>query len=149
MIPTSRRGADAVVRNGASVLPAPDRATRLLVELLRAGETVRFRALGCSMWPAIPSRSLLEVRPSESEALAVGQLAAFERDGRVVVHRVTAIGLQHVELAGDALASGDGKIPRARVLGRAHVLSRRRLRLRWPELEHVRLLLGALVRRWA
>jgi hypothetical protein len=136
------------VGHGTSVAPAPDRATRLLLELLRAGETVRFRALGCSMWPAIPSRSLLEVRPSEGGALAAGQLAAFERDGRVVVHRVTAIGREHVELGGDALARGDGKIPRARVLGRAHVLSRRRLRLRWPELQHVRLLLGALLRRW-
>ena len=128
---------------------APDRATRLLIDLLRAGETVRFRALGCSMWPAIPSRSLLEVRPGEGASLVPGQLAAFERDGRVVVHRVTAVGSDHVELRGDALERGDGKVPRARVLGRAHVLLRRPLRLRLPELRHVRLVLGALARRWA
>lgn len=124
------------------------RVTRLLLDLLRAGETVRFRALGCSMWPAIPSHSLLEVRPSESGALAAGQLAAFERDGRVVVHRVTAVAREHVELWGDALERGDGKIPRARVLGRAHVLSRRPLRLRLPELRHLRIALGVLARRW-
>jgi hypothetical protein len=121
----------------------------LLLELLRAGETVRFRALGCSMWPALPSRSLLEVRPSERGTLSAGQLAAFERDGRVVVHRVTGVDREHVELWGDALQRGDGKIPRARVLGRAHVLSRRGLRLRLPELRHVRIVLGALARRWA
>lgn len=136
-------------RHGLPPPPAPDRATRLLLELLRAGETVRFRALGCSMWPAIPSRSLLEVRPGEGDSLVAGQLAAFERDGRVVVHRVTAVGSEHVELRGDALERGDGKIPRARVLGRAHVLLRRPLRLRLPELRHVRLVLGALARRWA
>ena len=136
-------------RSSPASAPAPDRATRLLIELLRAGETVRFRALGCSMWPAIPSRSLLEVRPSEGGALAAGQLAAFERDGRVVVHRVTAVGSEHVELRGDALERGDGKIPRACVLGRAHVLLRRPLRLRLPDLRHLRLVLGALARRWA
>lgn len=125
----------------------PDRATRLLVELLRSGEIVRFRALGCSMWPAIPPRSLLEVRPSEGGALVAGQLAAFERDGRVVVHRVSAVAAEHLELAADALQRGDGKIPRARVLGRAHVLLRRPLELRLPRLEHVRMLFRSLARR--
>jgi hypothetical protein len=138
-----------VLRSSTSALPPPDRATRLILELLRSGETVRFRALGCSMWPAIPSRSLLEVRPSERGALGPGQLAAFERDGRVVVHRVAAVACEHLELAGDALEHADGMIPRARVLGRAHVLARRRLRLRLPRPVHVRLLLQALSRRWA
>ena len=150
MTPIRWPGADPAVRGpNPSPVAGPDRATRLLVELLRAGETVRFRALGCSMWPAIPSRSLLEVRPSEGGTLAAGQLAAFERNGRVVVHRVSAVESDHVELAGDALERGDGKIPRTYVLGRAHVLLRRPLRLRLPEPRHLRILLGRLARLWA
>jgi hypothetical protein len=147
MTPISKPGADAAV-SSADGSRLPDRVTRLLLELLRAGETVRFRALGCSMWPTIPPRSLLEVRPSEAAALVAGQLAAFEQHGRVVVHRVTAVCGEHVELWGDALERGDGKIPRARVLGRAHVLSRRPLRPRLPDLRHLRIVLRALRRRW-
>lgn len=127
--------------------PEPDRPTRLLLALLRDGQQVRFRALGCSMWPAIPSRSLLEVRPSEAGALRAGQLAAYEREGRLVVHRVSAVGDGHIVLGGDALERSDGNIPRSRVLGRAHVLSRRPLRLQLPRLRHVRIVLRSLLRR--
>jgi hypothetical protein len=128
---------------------APDRTTRLIIELLRSGQTVRFRARGCSMWPSITSRSEIEVRPHEAAGLRVGQIAAFERQGRVVVHRVQAVAAEHLELAGDALARGDGRIERARVLGQAHVLRRRPLRLQLPRLAHARLLWRALRRRFA
>ena len=99
------------------------------------------------MWPAIPPRSLLEVRPSEAAALRAGQLAAYEREGRLVVHRVSAVGDAHIVLGGDALERSDGNIPRSRVLGRAHVLSRRPLRLQLPRLRHVRIVLRSLLRR--
>lgn len=126
----------------------PDFATRILLELLRSGEVVRFQARGHSMWPSIPSHSRLEVRPAEAKELRVGQIAAFERDGRVVVHRVRAINEDCIELAGDALVHGDGSIPRERVLGRAHVLKRRPLELRLPTSRHLRILLRALSRRF-
>jgi hypothetical protein len=124
-----------------------DWATRIILELLRSGETVRFGARGHSMWPTIPSYSQLEVRPSEAADLRVGQIAAFERHGRVVVHRVRHIDADTVELAGDALQRSDGPIPRAAILGRAHVLRRRPLRLQLPRPRHLRILWRAVTRR--
>jgi hypothetical protein len=121
--------------------------TRAIIELLRSGETVRFYARGCSMWPSITESSELEVRPHEAADLRVGQIAAFERQGRVVVHRVRAVGAEHLEFAGDALTRGDGPVERARVLGKAHVLRRRPLRLQLPRLAHARLFWRALRRR--
>jgi hypothetical protein len=127
---------------------APDRTARVIIELLRSGQTVRFRARGHSMWPSIPSRSEIEVRPHEAAALRVGQIGAFERDGRVVVHRVRAVAAGHIEFAGDALERGDAPVERARVLGKAIVLRRRPLRWQLPRLEHARLICRAFCRRF-
>jgi len=126
-----------------------DWATRIILELLRSGETVRFQVRGNSMWPTLPSHSRIEVRPSEAAAIRVGQIAAFERQGRVVVHRVRAVSAECIELAGDALRNGDGSVARERVLGRAHVLRRRPLQLQLPKPRHLRILVRALSRRFA
>jgi hypothetical protein len=136
---------DVSPRGGA----APDRTARVIIELLRSGQTVRFRARGHSMWPTITSRSEIEVRPQAASALRVGQIAAFERQGRVVVHRVRAVAAGHIEFAGDALTRGDGPVEHARVLGKVHVLRRRPLRLQLPRLGHARLFWRALRRRLA
>lgn len=125
-----------------------DWATRIILELLRSGETVRFHVRGNSMWPTIPSHSRIEVRPSEAAAIQVGQIAAFERQGRVVVHRVRALSAERIEFAGDALSRGDGSVPREQVLGRAHVLRRRPLQLQLPKPRHLRILVRALSRRF-
>lgn len=124
-----------------------DWATRIILELLRSGETVRFQVRGQSMWPAIPSHSRVEVRPSEAAQIQVGQIAAFERQGRIVVHRVRAVSAERIEFAGDALKRGDGSVARELVLGRAHVLRRRPLELRLPKLRHLRIVMRALSRR--
>jgi hypothetical protein len=124
-----------------------DWATRIILELLRSGETVRFQVRGHSMWPTIPSHSRIEVRPSEAAEIRVGQIAAFERQGRVIVHRVRAVSAECIELAGDALKKGDGSVAREHVLGRAHVLRRRPLSLRLPKLRHLRILVRAVSRR--
>lgn len=128
-------------------ISSPDWPTRIILELLRSGETVRFQARGHSMWPSIPSHSRIEVRPSEAAELRVGQIAAFERQGCVVVHRVRAVSAERIEFAGDALKHGDGFVARDAVLGRAHVLRRRPLSLRLPKPRHLRILLRALSRR--
>ena len=43
------------------MLAPMDWPARMILELLRSGETVQFRARGRSMWPAIPSGSRIEV----------------------------------------------------------------------------------------
>jgi hypothetical protein len=124
-----------------------DYPARMIIELLRSGESVRFRARGSSMWPSIPSGSQIEVQPCAVAELEVGQIAAFERAGRVVVHRVESISAEGVRFAGDSLERGDGVIASERVLGRARVLERRGIHWRLPRPNEVRWLWRVLRRR--
>lgn len=120
---------------------------RMIVELARAGESVRFRARGQSMWPAIPGRSLVELTPCAGKELGVGEIAAFERHGQVVVHRVEGISEHGIHFAGDSLSAKDGCVTFEQVLGRVQVVERRRLRWRWPGLLHLRWFWRSLERR--
>ncbi|HVZ31246.1 MAG TPA: hypothetical protein VG963_02415 [Polyangiaceae bacterium] len=122
-------------------MPASDWSCRALIALARSGERVRFRALGRSMGRAIPSRSLVEISPCTGSELAVGQIAAFERGGRVVVHRVAALKPGAVQFASDAQGLGDGWVAFENVLGRAHVVERPRRGLRAASLALLRRLL--------
>lgn len=124
----------------------PDSSARLIIELLRAGRPVRFRARGGSMWPAIPGGSLIEVTPCAGRVPGAGELCAFERDGSVVVHRVVQETPDGLELRGDALARSDDEVPRADVLGHARVIERRALRLRLPRAHDAQLAARALWR---
>jgi hypothetical protein len=128
-------------------LPHPALPARMIIGLLRSGQSVCFRARGRSMWPSIPSGSRIEVSPCPVAALEVGQVAAYEREGHVVVHRIERISPEGLHFAGDSLATRDGCIPRQQVLGRARVLERRRLRLRLPSRHELRWLGRALLRR--
>jgi hypothetical protein len=124
----------------------PISPARVIIELIRSGQSVEFRARGGSMWPAIPSGSRVEVTPCSPDELEVGELGAFERGGEVVVHRVQGSSPEGVFFAGDSRDAGDGCVAPARVLGRARVIARRRLRLRLPGLWHLRSLWRALLR---
>jgi len=118
----------------------------MIIELLRSGQSVSFRARGSSMWPAIPSGSRIEVQPCGVSELEVGQIAAFERAGRVVVHRVESITPEGVRFAGDGLERGDGIVAPEQVLGRARVLERRAIRWRLPRPSELRWLWRRLQR---
>jgi peptidase S24-like protein len=136
------------VRQSRVVRPTfPDWSAALIMELLRAGETARFRARGGSMWPLVPGGSLVEVTPAVPRS--AGELVAFERDGRVVIHRVRQITEQGIVAQGDALERSDGVIAHARVLGTAHVLERRRLRWRLPSVRELRVVVRTLRQRIA
>jgi peptidase S24-like protein len=125
----------------------PDRCATLIIDLLREGQPVVFRARGASMWPAIPDGSLIEVRPCAPRAVAEGSLVAFERAGAVVVHRVVAASADGLELRGDALGRSDDVVSYARVLGCARVIERRRPRFRLPSAREAGVLGRALWRR--
>ena len=121
-----------------------DLPARMIIELLRSGQRVAFCARGGSMWPAIPSRSRLEIEPCAAAELRVGDVAAFERDGAVVVHRVTSVTAAGVHFQGDTLEREDGCIGSDNVLGRARVIERRPLHFRLPRPRDIRRALRAL-----
>ncbi|MEY2936226.1 MAG: hypothetical protein RL033_6975 [Pseudomonadota bacterium] len=118
-----------------------------MIELLRSGQSVRFIARGASMWPNIPPGSRLEVRPCPATELKVGELAAFERHSQLVVHRITGLTPVSVRLQGDNSERSDGELRPEQVLGRAMVVERRRLHLRWPRPGELRRAGRALLRR--
>ena len=98
------------------------------------------------MWPAIPSGSLLEVTPCRADELTRGDVAAYERAGGVVVHRVRAVQPDGVSFAADALSHADALVAPSAVLGKAHVLEARALTYRLPSAAEALLLGRSLVR---
>jgi hypothetical protein len=71
------------------------------------------------MWPSLRDGARVTVQPAPWACLRVGDLAAFERRGALVVHRVRAVTAEGLRCGGDALARDDGVISATAVLGRA------------------------------
>jgi len=110
----------------------------VVIELARAGQAVSFVARGGSMWPAVRSGAVVELTPCDPHTLAIGELAAYEREGQVVLHRVEGRrGEGSLGFRGDCLPGRDGDVPLDRVLGRARVVRQGRLHLRWPTRSHL------------
>lgn len=122
-------------------------SSQMVIALLRSGETVQLHTRGRSMWPAITSRSRIEVCPCPASELAVGDVGAFERGGQVIVHRVAQLSAAGIHFAGDSLRHDDGCIPHQQVLGRVRLLERRSLTLRLPARTDLRRLWRVLRRR--
>ena len=117
-------------------------AERVIIDRLREGAPVRWTVRGGSMWPAIRDGATVSVTPGDVRSLRPGELVAFTRGPRLVVHRVEAVGPAGLRCRGDALSRGDGLVAWADVLGRAAVVDQRPLSLRWPRARE----LGALLR---
>jgi len=124
-----------------------DWSSQMVIALLRSGEPVQLHTRGRSMWPLIPSHSRVEVQPCAATELRAGEVAAFERCGKVIVHRVRKLSSGGVYFAGDSLRRGDGCIPHEQVLGRVRLLKRRPLNLRLPRRSDARKLWWLLTRR--
>jgi hypothetical protein len=118
----------------------------MIIDFLRSGQNARFIARGGSMWPSVTAGSQLEVEPCPAAELRVGQLAAYEHQGQVIVHRLVRIAPEGLYLQGDNRDRGDGVVTPGQVLGRAHVITRRRWRARWPQAGELARALRALLR---
>jgi hypothetical protein len=110
-----------------------------LLELLRAvlakGIPFRFCARGMSMSPFIKEADVVTVSPCPGKSVSLGQVVAFvhPHTGRLVVHRVVAIGRDACRIQGDN-TSGSGEedvVPFPYILGRVTRVERagRRVRL--------------------
>jgi hypothetical protein len=104
-----------------------DRAgCELIAQSLRAGREIRLRVTGTSMLPAVRPGDVLRVRPKTSAE--VGQIAVFERDGRLFAHRVIAQigahGRPQLITRGDALAVYDPPVRADEMLGEVATIIR-------------------------
>lgn len=88
---------------------------------LRAGHTIRFRAQGVSMLPAIWPGDVLTVAPPTAATPAPGDVALTFRDGRWTAHRVIARrmhgGVAALITRGDALKDADPAVTSTDILG--------------------------------
>jgi hypothetical protein len=94
---------------------------------LGAGRAMRFRLGSCSMVPTLQMDDLVTVAPGCRCRL--GDIALFQRDQDLLLHRVVARWGGWIVTKGDGLAWLDVPVPRHAVLGTA-VLRERRGRVR-------------------
>jgi hypothetical protein len=122
--PAPTSGPDA-----SEVCAGQDLAIAVVVEKLRAGKPVPLRITGHSMYPFLVPGEWVLIEPCATESLRPGDLIAFERDGRLILHRLLCVGAENVVEKGDN-GLQEGVVEQGKILGRATaVLGRRKIRL--------------------
>lgn len=91
-------------------------------ELLSRGYSVRFRASGGSMRPAICDGDLITIEPARGDTLTPGSVVAYHREGRLFVHRIVRVEAPDCVrsmcvLRGDAATDFDAPVPADQILG--------------------------------
>jgi hypothetical protein len=101
-----------------------------VTSLLRDGQSVRFRAHGWSMFPAIRDGELITVAPLGGAPVGTGDIVLFRHRRGVTAHRVIGLRLSRGRVAGiiargDAAHSPDEPIAPDHLLGRVVAVERR------------------------
>lgn len=88
-------------------------------EVLSAGHSFRFLALGGSMSPFIRDGDVVTLVTFVRAVCAPGDVVAFvqHKSGRLVVHRVVAVGEGRCRIRGDNSSEEDGEFPFESVIG--------------------------------
>lgn len=89
----------------------------------RFGE-VRFKATGFSMLPAIRPGDLLTVRRCGLAELQEGQIALYQREGKLVAHRLIHLEEDRLITRGDSVRRKDTPIGESDLVGRVVSISR-------------------------
>ena len=74
-----------------SVLSPQHLFTDVSTELLRSGQSIRFRAPGRSMYPTIREGETITVQPVAPAAVKIGDIILYHFQRGVVAHRVVSI----------------------------------------------------------
>jgi hypothetical protein len=118
------------MRQEGSVAPEIAAAVKcdLAAEVLRSFGSLRFRATGWSMLPAIWPGDTLVVERVGSDQARVGEVVLVGRDGRLCAHRVVSraerFGSPQWTTQGDAMPAPDRVVIEAELLGRVSHLIR-------------------------
>jgi len=127
--------------------PQPGKFTQLSSELLGRGYSIRFRATGASMQPAICHEDMLTVAPVALSSIRPGAIAVYRRLDRLLAHRVVRIdvddsGAPVFVLRGDAASGCDAPVAASQILGEVVKVERRTSAIR----RHAGMLLQRLLR---
>ncbi|HTV60223.1 MAG TPA: signal peptidase I [Verrucomicrobiae bacterium] len=117
---------------------------RAIIQKLRAGKAACVCVTGGSMWPAIRSGDIVFVKSAATTQVSVGQVAVFEREGRVFVHRIVArsdaagrkANGSYLLTKGDTLRGTDLPVSSHEFLGRVVRLHRGRRHIDMESLFH-------------
>lgn len=106
--------------------PALDRhKLELASELLRAGVTIRIKALGTSMLPTIWPGDILHVESKTWRELVVGDVVLVKKEKSVLIHRLISNDDAQWITRGDAVPQNDPPVAPTDVLGRVTQIQRR------------------------
>jgi signal peptidase I len=97
--------------------------TDVSTELLRSGQSIRFRAPGRSMYPTIKEDETITVQPVAPSVIKMGEIILYLLEGVVIAHRVVRIeqgedGGSRFIARGDASGVADEPVEPAQVLGK-------------------------------
>jgi hypothetical protein len=125
----------------------PGKFVQVSSHLLSRGYSVRFRASGGSMQPAICHGDVLTVVPVAPSNITLGSVALYRRLDRLVAHRVVRIdvddsGAPVFVLRGDAVSGCDAPVAASQILGEVVKVERRTSAIR----RHAGMLLQRLLR---
>lgn len=113
---------------------APSNPALAIIEKIRSQRSVFICVEGRSMWPAIRPRDIVFVRRAEMNQVSAGQIVAFARENRVIVHRVMSRTTKSATngseafllTKGDTLDGADFPVSREEFLGRVTRIHRGR-----------------------
>jgi Peptidase S24-like len=102
---------------------------QLAAESLRSSGRLRLQVNGWSMMPTIRPGDILEIERVSSGCVSTGAVVLFARDGKLIVHRVTAKlrgcgGNYSFVAQGDAMLESDPLFSSSALLGRICLISR-------------------------
>jgi hypothetical protein len=108
----------------------PGKFVQVRSDLLSRGYSVRFRAPGGSMRPAICHGDMLTVGPVAPSNITLGSVAVYRRFDRLLAHRVVRIdaddsGAPVFVLRGDAASDCDAPVSASQILGEVVRVERR------------------------
>jgi hypothetical protein len=127
----------------------PGKFVQLSSDLLSRGYSVRFRASGGSMWPAVCHGDMLTVGPVAPSSITPGSIAVYRRFDRLLAHRVVRIdaddsGALVFVLCGDAASGWDAPVAASQIVGEVVKVERRTSAIR----RHAGMFLASCVSFW-
>ena len=125
----------------------------LLHEVALREGSVRLRACGASMIPAVWPGDVLLIEACQPSDLERGAIALIHRDGRLFAHRVLGVGSDGIKTRGDAVSAVDPAARADQLVGRVVSVTRggsaRGSRMRSPRFTFPQRIASLLLRRSA
>ena len=140
-----------------SVLSPQHLFTDVSTELLRSGQSIRFRAPGRSMYPTIKEDETITVQPVAPSAIKMGDIILYRLERVVIAHRVVRMergeeGGSRFIVRGDASGASDEPVQSGQVLGKVVSVERggRSIDLysRWAKMLRTAYVCASRVKRW-